>query len=181
MAKLAATLFESKAIDDTSEYSDSRPFPKGTVCLLCGETLEAFGYDPRSWNSVAKWDAYAGIDVVQSVRALCAPCHRLVWLFEKKAQYDDAGKRLGFVSREKLGKGWHRAVAGKTDLEHYGPEDLKALRSSGADYWTLLEKTLFDPRAQMWVLLSKSTRLNLFPYLPYTPANSPYLHTYING
>lgn len=180
MAKLASTLLTSLDVEDFESAVQSIPFPEGTVCVLCGETLVAVGYRPPDWGSVAKWDAFMGMDVASSVRILCRDCYRLVWLFEKKEQPnpDDPKGGTHYVVRESkkgLCQGWHRAIAHEPSMEHY---DLKTLKSDGANgmtYWKILQGALFDPRAHVWAVVG-STQINLYPYLPYTPAYSPYLH-----
>lgn len=185
MAKLASTILTSLEVEGVEDFESaiqSIPFPEGTVCVLCGETLGAVGYRTPDWGSVAKWDAFMGMDVASSVRILCRDCYRLVWLFEKKEHPnpDDPNGGTHYAARESkkgLCQGWHRAVVKESTMEHY--YDLKTLKSDGANgipYRKILQDAIFDPRAHVWAVVKGSTQISLYPYLPYTPAHSPYLH-----
>lgn len=174
MPKMAATLFGSRP---DLVLSDPVAVAPHTRCLLCGEWIHGQAYLSPDWGSVSNWDAFAGV-ATASAMILCADCDRLVELFHEHKEWDATTQENKFVAIERLGSGWHRAVAGATEMEHYS---FAVIKKSGmgdtarTPYWVALHQAIFEPRAHAWVLMRASRQGNLESYLPYTPARSSYL------
>ena len=168
MPKMAATLFGSNK--DVALPSLLAVDP-ATPCILCGERVNDTAYATPEWGSVSNWNAYAGAATARTM-VLCATCVEFVALFQK---HEEQNK---MVARERLGSGWHRKVAGESTMEHYSLGQLK--KNGPGDiwhtpYWITLHQAVFESRAHSWVLIDGNHQGNLYPYLPYTPAHSPYL------
>lgn len=168
MAKMAAVLLRDIV---PPERNALIAVPEGSSCVQCGITLPGRGCKVPGWGSVSRWEAFDGI-AQPGEMFLCETCHVLVQLFQKNRVQIPDSDQYHVRALEHFGNGWHRVVAGEPIFEHF--PSLGDLRKDPA-YWKILHDAIFEPRAQVWVIMQKSTQANISPYMAYTPAHSRYL------
>lgn len=172
MAKMAAVLLR----DLEKESPPMVTIPPGSYCVQCGIALPRQGYKAPKWGSVSRWEAFDGMAKPGGM-FLCATCFVLVQLFQKNEVKIPNSDKPRIIARENFGNGWHRVIEGEPIFEHF--PSLGDLKKDSA-YWKILHAAIFEPRAQVWVIMQKSTQVNVSPYIAYTPANSRYLSLLIH-
>ena len=168
MAKMAAVLLRDIV---PPEQDKQIAVPDGSYCVQCGTALSGRGRRAPKWDSVARWEAFEGI-TLPGPMVLCETCHVLDQLFQKNRVPIPGTDNYHVRALEHFGNGWHRVIAGEPTFEHFPA--LGTLRKD-PNYWEILHRAIFEPRAQVWVIMQTSTQANISPYMAYTPAHSRYL------